>query len=581
MGHFGRTVCASALLALVPTIILASANTPGVQQLITAIDSGQLAQIKQTFDAQAESAIGNLKNFNASRVIALASAREFARYFGAISNPTPTQRQVLTWLAAQPHLMPTLMSAVTDQDPPARVLAELQALGGKQNGMLDRYPDLTTALLVVWDKPFAKDYTRAPSKFSPDHIARLFAYFTDPRSPVRFNLAELCWQLQVYIVDLRVSDDDIQWVSSRYARHYSIGDVYFDVNYDDNAFYQGGEKKIFAHDYTLQNILQYGGVCLEQGYFASEVAKCLGVPACMCHSAGGGAGQAAHCWVGVVNYVNRQYTWDFDEGRYPDDLLWSADITDPQTHENLTDADVSLLSALQEVDPETRLLSALLLKSADLLPPERQFELAIREVEVSPGNRAAWVALADLGAKNQLNDSQQSVAFQELARSLVQHYPDFACQAMMRMVEGQPTLRQASSLERVAQSFPTRPDLRARVRLQQADLLEAVGHYNEAFVALNDVLTNDLNAGAIILPAMRRMDALVRKHGVLSQLVQIYDRTWTRMPVPDRSSYVYRTPYYVIGKTYLDLLQSLGDQSAAQGVRNRLMAVIPAGAELK
>jgi hypothetical protein len=581
MGRSGRTLTVSLLLTLLPAFATASPTNPYVQQLLTAIDSNNLPQFQQKLDAQAKSAISDLRATDTPHLIAVTSCREFARYFGSITNPTPEQKETLTWLAAQPRLMPTLMSAVSDSDPPTKILSRLQTLRCQQNPRLDQFPDLTTALLVVCDKSAAHDYTRAQTKFPPEHIAHLFDYFTNPRNPIRFNLAELCWQLQVYIVDLRVSDAEMQWATNRYANHYSIGDVYFDVNYDEPAFYQGDSKKIANHDYTLQNILQFGGVCLEQAYFAEEVAKSLGVPACMCTSNGGGAGQASHAWVGVVNLVNRQFAWNFDEGRYPEDLFWSADITDPQTHETLTDADVGLLSALQNVDANTRLLAALLLKSCDLLPPDRRFDLAIRVIEASPGTRPAWVSLATLGSKNQLTVPQSTLLYQELIRHILQPYPDFACQTMMLMVAGQPTVDQVNALDRVAQSFPNRPDLRARVRLHQADLLIAISHDDPAFRALNDVLTNDLNAGAIILEAMHRMDKLLRKHDALNQLAQVYAQTWTHMPAPDRSSYVYRTPYYVIGKSYLDLLQSQGNTAEAQNVRNRLIAVIPAGADLQ
>jgi hypothetical protein len=551
-----------------------------VLQTVAEAREGQLAALAKDLDAQA-TAIRDMKTADPSAIIWLAAARQFAHYFGGIDAPTTQQKQILAWLAAQPRLMPTLMSAVGERDLPARVLEILQMLGAGQNPKLDEFADLTTAMAVVWDKPPAKDSTRHRFTFEADHAARLFAYFTNPHSPMRFDLRQLCWQMQTFIVDLKISDDEIGWAASRYASNYSIPSLYFDVTYDEAAFYQGDEKKIAAHDYTLPNILQYGGVCVEQAYFAEEVAKSLGIPACICVSRGGGAGGVAHAWLGIVNPTNRQLAWDFDQGRYKEDLFWSAEIINPQTHEILSDADVALLGALQKVDADTRLFSALLLRLSDVLPADQDFGIAVREVQVSPGNRPAWNALAAMGADNKLSAAQNQIVETEIRKSLLGPYPDFACQTLMRMVSGQEMMAQVMALDQLAALFPARPDLRARIRLRQADLLMQARKDAEAFRALDDVLTNELDAGAIVLQAMKRTDTLMRAHNNLAGLAQVYAQTWPHMPAPNRSAYVYWTPYYVVGKAYLDLLTSLGNQPAAAEVRNRLVAIIPDGAQLR
>ena len=87
---------------------------------------------------------------------------------------------------------------------------------------------------------------------------------------------------------------------------------------------------------------------MKQAYFAEQIAKTLGIPSCMCSSRGGGAGYVAHAWLGLLTRQNGKAVWDFDKGRYTEDLFWSADIIDPQTHAKLTDADVGLLSELAE-----------------------------------------------------------------------------------------------------------------------------------------------------------------------------------------------------------------------------------------
>ncbi|MGD0137424.1 MAG: hypothetical protein ABSD28_00985 [Tepidisphaeraceae bacterium] len=584
MGRPSRiaTLLLLALMVRRPALAaLPSASGSPVQQTIAAVDSDGLSVLAADLERQAAAALVNPTPADQPRIVTLAACRQFARYFGAIRQMTPDQKETLAWLAAQPNLMPTLMSAVSDRDPPQRVIEILQQLRSSQAANLDDFPDLATALAVVWDKPPARQGDHAPPQLDPQRPAQLFAYFTHPRGPLRFDQGSLCWQLETYIVDLQISDDEILWATRRYANNYSIGSIYFDVNYDEAAFYSGGDKKIAAHAYTLQNILQYGGVCIEQAYFATGVAKSLGIPACICYSRGGGGGGVAHAWVGLLNQINRQPVWDFNQGRYPEDLFWSAEITDPQTHQALTDADVALLAALQSVDSTTRQASALFLSLADLLPPSRRFDLYMREVQLSPGNRPAWVALTDLASKNLLSPAQTDAFSQAVSDFLVRLYPDFACQTLTRAVANRPNLAQVATLDRIALLFPWRPDLKATVRIRQADLLLKINQTDQALTELDDVLTNDLNAGPIVLQAMQRVEKVLRAQHELQRLALVYSRVWPKMPLPERSAYVYSTPYYLVGKHYLALLESLGDQADADYVRNHLLSVIPAGAQLR
>jgi hypothetical protein len=60
---------------------------------------------------------------NLAEVVRLASWREFGRYFARVNELTEGQSETLIWLAGQPDVLPALIMAVTDGDPPDRVLA--------------------------------------------------------------------------------------------------------------------------------------------------------------------------------------------------------------------------------------------------------------------------------------------------------------------------------------------------------------------------------------------------------------------------------------------------------------------------
>src|SRR5579872_5866776 len=116
-----------------------------IQQTIAAVDSGGLKALKTQLDQQCLSAVMAPKITNYPQVMTFSACREFARYFSAIDSPTVIQKATMSWLAAQPRLMPTLMSAVSEKDPPDHVLDVLSLLQSREQQRLDQYPDLTTA----------------------------------------------------------------------------------------------------------------------------------------------------------------------------------------------------------------------------------------------------------------------------------------------------------------------------------------------------------------------------------------------------------------------------------------------------
>jgi hypothetical protein len=592
-----RSFCHSAELAsrTVPLILLFvafcfpcavradSSTTPDpiIQETLRAIQSNSLATLKTSLDQRCYRTLVFASDSNSPQILKLAACREFSRYFSAMQNPTPEQRETLSWLAEQPHLMPTLMSAVSAKDPPERLLDVIDQLRNRDPNRADLYPDLATAISVVYDKSSPPDDTNRDFKFDRDRPVMVFDYFSDPRNRTRFDLRTLPWQLELYIVDLKVSPDEMQWAVNRYGNNYSIADLYFEVVYDEPAFENGADKAIASHPYTLQNILQYGGVCVEQAYFSSQVAKTLGIPACTCSSRGGGSGEVAHAWLGLLTQQNGKAMWDFDQGRYKEDLFWAANIVDPQTHDTLTDSDIGLLAELQNVSPSVRRSAALELKLADLLPPIRRVDLCLRELERSPGDPAPWIALADLGAKKQLTPAETQTFAHDIDAILINSFPDFAFEMLVHFVSAEPPADRIASLDRIALEFPARPDLKARIRLLQADILLSTNQTDQALKALADVLTNELNAGPIILSALNRVEKIMRVENNPQRLALIYAEVWPKIPAPDRSAFVYETPYFIVGRKYMALLESLNDRPGADAVRQRLSQLLPDGAVLK
>jgi tetratricopeptide (TPR) repeat protein len=577
----GLRISLIVLSAVMLTAKFSPAQTPQSPDLSqtasAAIAANNLGNLRQAAEAQAKPLLANPQAVDADSVARIGSYRELALYFGQLGQLKPDQQELLQWLISQNRLMPTLMAAVGKKDQPAKVLSLLSALRAQQGTKLNDYADLTTAFLVVWDKPPADlpggvgaTGTAAATLADPQRVSRLFNYFLNSGN-LRFSPHDLPWQLSLYLVDVRLSEDEMLWATQRYGSRNDIGSIYFEVPYDDDYLNKATDKKITGHDYTLANILQYGGICVDQAYYASQIAKIRGIPACIC-TGESGAGNFSHAWTGFLTQSGQTFAWDFDEARYKEDLFWEADIDSPQTHEPLTDAEVGLLAQLPNFSPADRLASSLLAKMTDLSPDHRA-ELLMRAVDLSPGNRGAWLALANLAANGKLSGAQMDQVGQAVQKYLGKPYPDFAYEMLVKMSAGAPADQQLAALSRIGAMFPDRPDLQARIAIRQGDLLHAAGKDDDAIAAYGQALTSDLDAGPVILSALKKVDKILRDRNDLARLLGVYDQVWHRMPVPPVSGHVTELPYFIVGQQYANLLDGAGKSQDAAGVRAQLQSL--------
>lgn len=560
---------AAALAAAQPSTRPSTAPAEdGLQaRALQAIDADDLDSLREAAEAQLNTILPDLGKLQAEQVVRLCAYRELALYFGKAGQVGPADRDTLKWLISRPRLFPTLMMAVSADDPPAKVLGVLTKLRADQGNRLDEYPDLTAAFCVVWDTQTIG--TSADRHNDVDRAVRLFRFFVGARERMVFRPDDLPYPLAIFLVDVQVTDEEIAWTLNKYKAHRSIGGVYFDVPYDEAAYYEGKSKVISGHKYTLENLNRHGGVCIDQAYYASQVGKILGIPTAVATGQGGGGG-VGHAWLGFLQVVGRVVLWDFEEGRYDEHLYWVGNVRDPQTGRRITDADVALLAELQRSGPADRLFSVALWKLRDLVRDSQRADLLRKAIDLSPGNRAAWLSLADMGAQRKLSPQQMNQVVAILQKFAVRRYGDFAFEMCRRMVAGQEPAEQLAAMERATGIFWDRPDLLAKIRLEQADLLMALNRRDDAMRAYGDVLTNRLDAGPIILQAMDKVDGLLRQSKELPRLTAIYDQVWKRMPMPDESAFVTGTPWYLVGQKYAKLLDELGEAASAEGVRQRL-----------
>jgi hypothetical protein len=373
--------------------------------------------------------------------------------------------------------------------------------------VVERLPNLAVAISLVHDEPLEKRINENHAT-AADPVA-LLDYYATNEARMSFGLKNVPVELLVYVVDTTCTVADLNWALSRYAGNRNVGQLFFNIRYDYNNLTLGTAKDVTKRGYSLPNIQAYGGVCADQAYFATEVAKAIGVPSAYTRAA---SAESSHAWVGFLQPDTRgRAVWNFDSGRYESYRNVRGDVTDPVTRRPVADSYVSLLADSLNTDPVARQTAAAFTVAALLLfpaaaeatttrpagavalrtvtaeatttrplPPElaeagltarerssqsalELIETGLRHAESYP---AGWSTVARLAATGQMT-LEQKRRWADLVQKLCGNkYPDFAMMTLdplIRSVEPADQTRMWDALYNAYQL--ARPDLAAQARL--------------------------------------------------------------------------------------------------------------------
>lgn len=524
----------------------------------------QFQPLLERVESELAPLLRELNSADRVRLARLASLRRFGMFLARLEKPTEQDIAAAALLARQPRLLQSLMLGISDADAPDRVLQVLAVLQAERGMMLERAPELASAVCVVFDA--TDDYEEVPPQ--TERARWVFNYLLNARRQLRYDPLDLPLSLLVYVVEIQVSQSEVLWAMKKYRVRGTMEGVYFDVPYDVEVFYGGREKRIDAVPYTLENLARFGGICTDQAYFATQVARVLGVPA-VTVTGQGGAGDVAHAWMGFLDSRNRRVAWNFSSGRYETQLYWNGQLQDPQTRRTISEAHLAMLAALNEVSTTDRHASNAVLRSLDLVEESLQADALMFAIDLCPANREAWLALADLGAQRKLSERQATQVAEVTRRFASRDYPDFALDIFRRLISGLSSNEQLTRLDWIADSVRNRTDLYAAVRVEQAKILRSLKREPEALLVLGEVLTKHLYAGPVVVDALGIVDDLLEQRD-LPRLLAIYKRTWANMPRPQISYFSAHTPWVRVGTRYVTLLQRAGRLAEAQSVNSQL-----------
>ena len=332
------------------------------------------------------------------------------------------------WLLSSPEFSEEFFSILKKVDNVPKVFAILEGLHGADPDKFARYHSLALAISVVYDVP--------PPPYWPHHQVSdqalkrglqspgaIFDYFTreDAQGRTYFNLAQLRAEELKFVVDVAAPVPQLEWSLGAVTLPLDqLEGAYSMVKYREDRSTNESSMSWSGKPYTLQAILEDGGICIDQSYFASEVGKAHGVPTLMFM----GAGQdGRHAWFG---FLDSGHKWRLDAGRYAEQRLVTGVAFDPQTWESISDHELQFLSERFRALPsfmQSRVheeFALEFLQSGDAASAAKAARMA---ANFERRNLGAWETLIAADGQLNIGPAQQEGVLREAALALAR-YPD-------------------------------------------------------------------------------------------------------------------------------------------------------------
>lgn len=221
---------------------------------------------------------------------------------------------------------------------------------------------------------------------TPLTIEQVFEYFIemDQAHELLTDITKLSPSELLFVVDVRLPRSEMDWARKnvRLTRK-NWGGAYSMIRYRMD---RAALNKDPYTSYTFQEILDKGGVCMDQAYFAVNTAKCNGIPAAY---VSGDGNRGGHAW---INLLTTDETWQSCGGYGYNTGHFTHPHTCKSKHES------TLLQGMDKKANGGRLDMALdYLSLADLFEemknPECCQVMLVSATQLVPGNLLAWERL--------------------------------------------------------------------------------------------------------------------------------------------------------------------------------------------
>ena len=529
-------------------------------------------------------------------------ARRLVTQLASLSNVK--HRAVLLRLLLKHHeLGETLAYLVESHRQPVNLIyRQLYKMHSTLGNEIFQYPNLTAAICVTLYKPFHR-HLNENLVTSPSPIA-IFKYYVKYRHLMYFGIRDVPARLLIYVVDDCNSIKDMKWALARYHGDPMVGLLFFSIRYDYSALEPGAVKRVDRAGYNLPDILRYGGICIDQAYFATAVGKAIGVPTAIDE---GLSSVVGHAWVGFLQTRGDVGWWNFNTGRYSEYQGVVGTVKNPMTRRREPDDFMSISAqlihttqadrwaAIALTDAARRLLylrekhhslSAVTLPAYVIgarpkpLADTSRNTLAFlqRAVDKCRGYSDEWKTVAAMAGMRMLSLREKEHWSERLMRLCGRQYPDFALAVLTPMINSVKNIpRRVRLWNRVFPWFAdTRFDLAARIRMMQAAAWEKEKKDNLAGQYLMYVINRYTNAGPFVITALEKAAAILKRQGHTNRILMLYEQTWLHIkpPPPDMLAFESESSWYQVGQQLENLLKAHGHRRMARKVSNELQSAL-------
>ncbi len=329
--------------------------------------------------------------------------------------------ELRAWLMGNAAVSDEFFSLLSPVDYVPGVFGVLTDLYQADPARFRDYPSLALALAVVYDVPPPPDWPHGqvsagalPRRLRP--VREAFAWWVreDKAGRTHHRLNRLGADELKFVVDAAAPAAELEWSQRTVTLPLAdFAKVYPLVRYrmervQAQAYLWPGPT------YRLADILQTGGICVDQAYFATEAGKARGIPTLLFRGAGL---DGRHAWFG---YLDAEQRWQLDAGRYAEQRFVTGLVQDPQTWTGLSDQELKFLSGRFRALPAFAQSRVHSLVAAELLRGGNAGAAAAsarKAVNYEGRNLEAWETLLAAQQAQKLRPEQTEATLREAAQA--------------------------------------------------------------------------------------------------------------------------------------------------------------------
>jgi len=423
--------------------------------------------------------------------------------------------EVWAWLFESDERVKILAETITDEDDVAAVSEIIQKLYEHDPNDRNRFFELMVALAVVWDTPRQEMHDQMGDGWLPpdEDICAYYDYFKklyrSRKAKVRYD--ELSVDSLIFVVDVPAPVCELEWALAHVKeRRGKWGSLYGEITYDHTRI-RKGEYDWPHRDYSLQEIEDCHGICVDQAYYCVITARAHGIPSLYFHGRGKYGG---HAWFGFLKSKNQ---WDLNIGRYSKGGYATGNAIHPQTDQEITDHELEYVCSRALRSVSHRDANAMVHLAGFFYEEGLTFDAAAwaeraRNTELLC--EKAWELEYDM----LLEDHRIEKAIKLLKNKAFrfEKYPDRVAEIRQRQADLLCQMGEDSKAERMLRKEVRsvdreRDDLQQELVMAQAEQLLAQGESQKALRAIERVLEEQHDGGMKLIPLIRKYIEFAKK----------------------------------------------------------------------